>query len=117
VKPRPFDFLVVVFVIIVCLAGSWWFWTIHRVVKPWERVAREDTEEHVIALLGKPQFVSDGSEMMKETYDGKDGFTTAGCQITKGFRYQTFLFGPYFVGFDSNRRVVVKGHNTLCCSQ
>ena len=52
------------------------------------------------------------------TFDDENGeLTTAGRVAVKRFHYGSFLFGPYDIEFDSNGRVVAKGHNTLCWSQ
>ena len=117
--PRRILKVMVVFSVVVALIAGWWIYSVYRFSKPWRRVAREDTETRVLTLLGRPQYVFEWQEEpMKETFEDKDGnFTTAGRAVVKRFHYGSFLFGPYDIEFDSNGRVVAKGHNTLCCSQ
>ena len=103
--------LLVTLMIIVTVIGIYWTWLSHCYVKPFRRVVRGDNEAHVIAVLGKPQYVSTMRDKMKDTWERGDEFTTAGSEIVKTFCYWPPLGvgGHYCVSFDGDGRVVAKG--------
>jgi hypothetical protein len=84
-----------------------------RYITPWQKVARGDTEDHVIALLGQPHRIvfehSDKagwvSEHKIEWYD---------AESVKSFRYVPFSITgeEYEVSFDSSGRAVSEYHIT-----
>jgi hypothetical protein len=117
-SPRRLLYVLILLIIIAALVTGWWVYSVYRFSRPWRRIAREDTEADVLTTLGKPHYVFKGQGLMQRTYEEENGeLTTAGRTEVKEFRYDSFLFGPYVVGVDSDGRVVAKGHNTLCCSQ
>lgn len=61
-----------------------------------------------MALLGQPRIVFEHHEAKRETFDAEDRYMTSGREIEKEFWYDTFLFVPYVVFFDSDGRAVAK---------
>jgi hypothetical protein len=84
-----------------------------RYIRPWERVARGDTEGRVIALLGRPhRIVTEHSDKGSWQSEGKVEWYNA--DIAKDFRYVPFSITgeEYEVSFDSSGHVVSKFHIT-----
>lgn len=84
-----------------------------RYIRPWERVARGDTEDRVPALLGRPhRIVTERSDKGSWQAEGRIEFYDA--DIAKNFRYVPFSITgeEYEVSFDPSGHVVSKYHIT-----
>jgi len=84
-----------------------------RYIRPWERVARGDTEDRVLALLGRPhRIVTERSDKGSWQAEGRIEFYDA--DIAKNFRYVPFSITgeEYEVSFDPSGHVVSKYHIT-----
>ena len=94
-----------------------WFATVEyqdwRYVHPWERVARGDPEDRVVALLGRPdRITTDRSDKVAWESGHKINWSDGEC--VKQFRYIPFSITgeEYDVGFDSSGHAVSKFHVT-----
>ena len=93
------------------LAASVWSWTILRYVKPYEQIARGDTEARVVALMGRPARVStDDRYPPMQTWDASDSFGTAGVTVARYYWYPlpSITGDEYVIGFDAEGHAVVK---------
>lgn len=84
-----------------------------RYIRPWERVARGDTEDRVVALLGHPhRIVTERSDKGSWQSEGRVEFYDA--DVAKDFRYVPFSITgeEYQVSFDPSGHVVSKYHIT-----
>jgi hypothetical protein len=84
-----------------------------RYIRPWQRVARGDTEQRVIALLGRPhRIIAVHSDKATWEADGRVEWYDA--ESVKSFRYIPFSITgeEYEVSFDSSGRAVSKYHYT-----
>jgi hypothetical protein len=82
-----------------------------RYIRPWQRVARGDSEERVIALLGRPHRIIEApSDKAAWEADGRVEWYDA--EFVKSFRYIPFSITgeEYEVSFDSSGRAVSKYH-------
>src|SRR5882672_3521026 len=82
-----------------------------RYIHPWERVARGDAEEHVVALLGRShRVINEHSD--KGSWESDKGIEYYDAESVKSFRYVPFSITgeEYEVSFDSSGRVVSKFH-------
>ena len=98
----------------VALLGVYWIWLIWRYDTPYHRIARGDTEDRVIALLGKPYQVSAPHDVLKDTWADGESFGIAQSEITKQYRYRVPVItgDEYVIGFDSDGHAVLKSHLT-----
>jgi hypothetical protein len=84
-----------------------------RYIRPWERVARGDSEDRVLTLLGHPhRILTQRSDKGSWQAEGKVEFYDA--DIAKSFRYVPFSITAeeYEVSFDPSGHVVSKYHFT-----
>ncbi len=94
----------------VCLRSGTDDW---RYIRPWQRVARGDSEERVVALLGRPhRVINEHSD--KGSWESDKGIEYYDAESVKSFRYVPFSISgeEYEVSFDSSGRVVSKFHIT-----
>jgi hypothetical protein len=105
--------------VVALFGGLWalWFVTAQyeewRYIRPWERVSRGDTEEHVVALLGRPhRVINEHSD--KGSWESDKGIEYFDAESVKSFRYVPFSITgeEYDVRFDSSGHVVSKYHIT-----
>jgi hypothetical protein len=84
-----------------------------RYIRPWERVARGDTEDRVVALLGRPHRVI-MKHSDKATWESEKRIEYYDAESVKTFRYVPFSFTgeEYEVSFDSSGHVISKFHIT-----
>jgi hypothetical protein len=80
-------------------------------VKPYERIAPNDSENRVVSLLGKPRKITTDRETIKTSVHTPDEFAEKGREVTKTFWYEVpdFTGTEFLVGFDSEGRAVSKG--------
>jgi hypothetical protein len=97
---------------------GWESWKAHRFANAWKQIVPDDTEERLLAVLGKPGdiYVQDRKEINRETVKKGYDFVIGGREIAKNFKYYRFL-DRYYVFFDSNNRVVAKSHPPLTFSE
>jgi hypothetical protein len=84
-----------------------------RYVRPWERVARGDSEEHVVTVLGRPhRVVTERTE--KVSWESEHHIDWYDAECVKQFRYIPFSITgeEYGIGFDSSGHAVSKFHIT-----
>ena len=95
---------------LAALAGVYWLWLIYGYDRPYHRIAREDTEARVVALLGRPYEITTPHDVLKENWSSEDSFGIAQREIVKQYRYRVpFITGDeYLIGFDSDGRAVTK---------
>jgi hypothetical protein len=84
-----------------------------RYIRPLEHVARGDTEEHVIALLGQPHRIV-VERSTKASWESEHKIDWYDAESVKQFRYVPFSITgeEYGIGFDSSGRAVSKFHIT-----
>ena len=95
---------------LAALVGVYWLWLILRYDRPYHRIVREDSETHVVALLGKPYEISAPHDVLKENWSREDSFGIAQREIVKQYRYRIPVFtgDEYIIGFDSDGRAILK---------
>lgn len=95
---------------LAALVGVYWLWLIFCYDRPYHRIIREDSEAHVVVLLGKPYQISAPHNAIKENWSNEDGFGIAEREIVKQYRYRIpFITGDeYIIGFDSDGHAVLK---------
>jgi hypothetical protein len=84
-----------------------------RYVHPWQRVAGGDSEERVVALLGRPhRVVVEWSA--KASWESEHTIDWYDAESVKEYRYVPFSITgeEYGVGFDSSGHAVSKFHIT-----
>ena len=105
--------------VVALFGGVWALWFVSaqyedwRYIRPWERVARGDTEERVVALLGRPhRVINEHSD--KGSWESDKRIEYYDAESVKSFRYVPFSITgeEYEVSFDSSGRVVSKFHIT-----
>ena len=103
-------FALVVLVILVLIAFDR-LWITYRYTKPFHRIGRGSTQAQVLAAFGKPQYVSEMRDTVKESFDRGDEFTIAGTEIVKSYCYWPPLGigGHFCFGFDADGQVISKG--------
>jgi hypothetical protein len=108
----------VAFVAVVPLAlFALWFATAQyedwRYIRPWQRVARGDTEDRVVALLGRPHRIT-MEHSDKGSWESGNKIEWFDAESVKHFRYIPFSITgeEYEVSFDSSGHVVSKFHIT-----
>jgi hypothetical protein len=103
-------FLLTTVVIVLTVIGAYWTWVNQCYVKPFKRVVRGDTEAHIIATFGKPQYVWTDPAKVKEAWEQDGQFLTANTEIAKSLCYWPPLGGGaiYCIGFDIEGRVIAK---------
>ncbi len=96
------------------LFGVYWLWLIWRYDTPYHRIARGDTEDRVVALLGKPYQVSAPHDVLKQTWEDEESFGIAQTEVAKQYRYRVPVItgDEYVIGFDSDGHAVLKSHLT-----
>ena len=84
-----------------------------RYIRPWQRVARGDTEDRVVALLGRPHRVI-MEHSTKASWESGHHVEWYDADSVKQFRYVPFSITgeEYEVSFDSSGHVVSKFHIT-----
>jgi hypothetical protein len=84
-----------------------------RYIRPWQRVTRGDTEDHVVALLGRPHRVI-LEHSNKGSWESENNIEYYDVESVKDFRYVPFSITgeEYEVSFDSSGHVVSKFHIT-----
>jgi hypothetical protein len=84
-----------------------------RYVHPWQRVARGDSEDHVVALLGRPHRVIT-ERTQKVSWESEHHIDWYDAECVKQFRYIPFSITgeEYGIGFDSSGHAVSKFHIT-----
>jgi hypothetical protein len=99
---------------LVALLGAYWLWLIWRYDAQYQRIVRGDTEDRVVALLGKPHQVSAPHDVLKETWADEESFGIAQSEIAKQYRYRVPVItgDEYIIGFDSDGHAVLKSHLT-----
>lgn len=100
----------VAFILLFVAYGAYVDW---RYVTPWEHVARGDTEDRVIALLGRPHRVI-VQHSDKGSWQSDHHVEWFDADIAKDFKYVPFSITgeEYEVSFDPSGRVVSKFHIT-----
>jgi hypothetical protein len=84
-----------------------------RYIRPWQRVARGDTEDRVVALLGRPhRIIMEHSD--KGSWESENKIEWFDAESVKDFRYVPLSITgeEYEVSFDSSGCVVSKLHIT-----
>ena len=99
---------------IAAFLGAYWLWLIFSFDKPYHRIAREDTEARVVALLGKPYEITAPHDLVKDDYSSEEGFSIAQREVVKQYRYRVPVISgdEYIIGFDSDGRAVLKAQLT-----
>jgi hypothetical protein len=84
-----------------------------RYIRPWQRVARGDTEDRVVELLGRPHRVI-MEHSTKGSWESDNHVKWYDADSVKQFRYVPFSITgeEYEVSFDSSGHVVSKFHIT-----
>jgi hypothetical protein len=84
-----------------------------RYIRPWQRVSRGDTEDRVVALLGRPHRVV-MEHSTKGSWESNNHIEWYDADSVKQFRYVPFSITgeEYEVSFDSSGHVVSKFHIT-----
>jgi hypothetical protein len=84
-----------------------------RYVNPWHQVARGDTEDRVVTLVGHPHRVTT-EPLDKVAWESKHTLDWYEADCVKQFHYVPFSITgeEYDVGFDSSGHVVSKFHVT-----
>jgi hypothetical protein len=100
--------------LVPAVIGIYWLWLMLRYDKPYHRIAQDDTEARVIALLGRPYEISAPHDVLKETWRDRESFGRAQREIVKQYRYRVPVItgDEYVIGFDSDGRAVAKQHLT-----
>ena len=101
----------IIVLLVAVLIGFDWLWVTYCYIKPFHRIGRGGTEAQVIAAFGKPQYVSQMRDNVKETFERGDEFTIAGTEIVKSYCYWPPLGigGHFCFGFDADGRVISRG--------
>jgi hypothetical protein len=105
--------VIVVLLTLIAVAGfiaAYWSWIAFRWDKPYARIVREDTEAHVIALLGKPHSISEEHFVVKQDSSEDRDFSVAQRQVVKQFHYNVPI-NPgeqYLIDFDPDGHAVLK---------
>jgi len=96
---------VAVFVFVVAEYQDW------RYVRLWQRVERGDSEERVVALLGRPHRVK-AERAAKVSWESKHHVDWYDAECVKEFRYipLSITGEEYGIGFDSSGHAVSKFH-------
>ncbi len=84
-----------------------------RYVHPWQRVARGDSEDRVVTLLGRPhRVITERTE--KVSWESERHIDWYDAECVKQFRYIPFSITgeEYGIGFDSSGHAVSKFHIT-----
>jgi hypothetical protein len=81
---------------------------------PYHRIAQNDTEARVVALLGRPYEITAPHDVFKETWTDQEGFGIAQREIVKQYRYRVPVItgDEYVIGFDSDGHTVTKQYLT-----
>ena len=84
-----------------------------RYVHPWQRVARGDSEDQVVALLGQPHKIT-AERGYKIAWESEHKINWSDGECVKQYHYIPFSITgeEYLVGFDSSGRAVMKFHIT-----
>ena len=106
--------LLFVFVGLVVVVGSYWFWLTWRYHTPYRRIARGDSEDRVVALLGKPNDITAPHNTLKKDWSTEHSFGIAQREIVKEYFYNVPVVSgdQYVIGFDSDGRAVLKNQIT-----
>ena len=94
-----------------------WFATVQyqewRYIHPWERVARGDSEDRVVALLGRPHRITT-ERIDQVAWESGHKIDWSEGECMKQFHYIPFSITgeEYDVGFDSSGQAVLKFHVT-----
>jgi hypothetical protein len=87
--------------------GSVWGWSVYAYVRPYERVARGDSESQVLSLFGKPDRVTGPPENV--AWDSDVSLHANQGECVRVFWYiPPIALEQYTVGFDAGGRVVSK---------
>jgi hypothetical protein len=87
--------------------GSVWGWSVYAYVRPYERVARGDSESRVLSLFGKPDRVTGPPENV--AWDSDLSLHANQGECVRVFWYiPPIALEQYTVGFDAGGRVVSK---------
>ena len=84
-----------------------------RYIDPWAKIARGDSEEHVLALLGPPhRVVTERTD--KVSWESRHHIDYYDADCVKRFQYIPFSITgeEYDVGFDSSGHAISKVHIT-----
>ena len=103
-----------IFVGLVVVVGFYWLWLTWRYQMPYRRVAVGDTEERVVALLGKPNEITAPHDTLRHTWLTNHSFGITEREIVKEYRYNVPVISgdQYVIGFDSDGRAVLKNQIT-----
>jgi hypothetical protein len=84
-----------------------------RYVRPWQQVARGDSEEQVVALLGRPHRITT-ERSDKVAWESEHKIDWSEGESVKQYRYIPFSMTgeQYDVGFDSSGHAISKFHIT-----
>ena len=84
-----------------------------RYVHPWQRVSRGDSEERVVALLGRPHRIV-FEQTDKAAWESEHNIDWYNAESVKRYRYilLSITGEEYDVAFDSSGRAVSKFHVT-----
>jgi hypothetical protein len=102
----------VIIAVPITLVVAWFVYSryvIWRYDQPFERVARGDTEEHVIALLGKPHRIATEHQTRLAWRSGEHEQQFDGDCVVQ-FRYIPWspTGDEYVIGFDSSKHATSK---------
>lgn len=115
-KRRLLQLVAVVVAVPVVLAVLWFVIVQYqdwRYVRPWQQVARDDSEDHVVALLGRPHHVT-AERTKRVSWESEHHIDWYDAEAVKEYRYIPFSITgeEYGVGFDSSGHAVSKFHIT-----
>ena len=108
VKRQLLTLLLVVLIIPATVVG-YSFWVDWRYIEPCQKVTRGDSEEHVLASLGRPhRAVIERSD--KASWESEHKIDWYDAESVKQFRYVPFSITreEYGIGFDSSGHAVSK---------
>jgi hypothetical protein len=106
-------FIVAIPVVVIALWFGYGSYVDYRYVSPWQKVDHGDTEDRVIALLGRPHRIT--TERIKKVgWESQHNIDWYDGECVKQFRYIPFSITgeEYDIGFDSSGRAVFKVHVT-----
>jgi hypothetical protein len=105
--------------VVALFGGVWALWFVSaryedwRYIRPWQRVSRGDSEETVVALLGRPHRIV-FEQTNNASWESEHNIDWYNAESVKRYRYipLSMTGEEYDVAFDSSGRAVSKVHIT-----
>lgn len=99
-----------VLLIIPALLGGYWLWVSFAYIKPYHRIAPDDSEARVISLMGRPHRIETERAVIDTALNANGDFAAKGRESVKQFVYTVpdITGDEYVVSFDSEGHVVAK---------